>query len=827
VETLELIRHKIRKPARYEGLEYFPEGYKEPREGDLKFVLVYPDTYEIGMSNTGLRIIYSLLARKEGIYVDLAFTPWKDMESALRETEEPLTSRHGNIPLAQFDVVGFSLQYELNYTNILTVLDLAGIPFRANQRTEAHPLVIGGGPCASHAEPVAPFFDALVIGDGEESLPRLLDTIQAKQAAGLDRTEQLTGLDELPGVYAPDLHPSTPSTVTNWQCLPDVTISKQAVRDLDEFLPFNAFPVPAVETVFDRVSLELARGCHQGCRFCEAGFTYRPTRERAPAALLQWAQESLDQSGFTELSLASLSSADYTHLLSLVRDMRVLAGQRQARIAVSSLRAYGVPDEVLKALTSERMSSLTLAPEAGSQRLRNLINKNITRDQILESVSRIVARGIKRLKLYFMIGLPTETTEDLDELITLVRDCYEIVRRRFKGKAGVVASISMFVPRPHTPFQWEPMATREELQERLDYLRGRLFNKGISFKWHNPDMSWLEAVVTRGDRRLADVIETAWQNGVRFDSWDEEFAIDTWEKALLEHGIDGNIFLSGSSLDSALPWSHINVGVDEKYLLRERKRAFEGALTVPCTPFSPSEVCYRCGAECTTSPIPPQDQSTVSEEAQIPEPAQHPPAEPVQDLSEHRYRLHYQKIGAGILTGHLDLLRHLTLAMRRAGFTLARSHGFNPRPKFSFPPPMPLGHYGLAEPADFFTLGPLPEDALAQLQTAMVPGLDITDLIELKRDAPKVSKVSGAQYLLAVADSSTDSVNWLEQIAALGLEHILEVSPAGAIPSDLPPAPGIVLAITWATGSAPRIDRTLSEALTGLDFAWVARIGFI
>lgn len=826
MELLDLLHHDIRKPARYRGGEYFPAGYRPPVAGDLKVALVYPDLYEIGMSNTGLRILYSQLLREEGIYVDLAFAPWPDMEKALRDSGEKLTSRHGNIPLADFDVLGFSLQFELNYTNVLQVLDLAGLPLRSADRSDSGPLVIAGGPCATHSEPMAPFFDAILPGDGEEAIVGFMAAVRKGRSLALPRAALLAEVHRLTNIYVPELHAPTEGA-GGALVHPGLAVPKQTLRNLDAYDAFTEFPVPAVETVFDRVSLELARGCFQGCRFCEQGFTYRPPRERAPDYLVDWAGKTIDSSGLHEISLASLSSADYSCILSLAAEIRQMAQQKDASVAVSSLRAYGIDDAVLDALTDRRTSSLTLAPEAGSQRLRNLINKNVTREQILDAVRRIVDKRINRIKLYFMIGLPTETDEDIEELCQLVHDCYDIVRSRFKAKAAVVASASMFVPRPHTPFQWEHMAPVEELQAKVQTMRDRLRRKGITVRWHDPEMSWLEAVVTRGDRTLAPVIEEAYRQGARFDSWDELFKQSTWRDALATVGIDGNRFLQQIPTDQPLPWSHFKIDVDDEFLSRERDRALEFKTTRPCQPFGDKFVCYQCGAKCPDSSASADATADASADVSAIASSVAPasglrPASAVTSPVPVRYRLTYRKAGDAVLLGHLDILRQLTITLRRAGMTVERSQGFNPRPRYYFAAPLALGHFALAEPVDIMLLGKLDAaDALRLLNQYSIPGLDFLSWVEVTEEMPKVAKVVAATILLAPANAEAAAV--VKLIETIASEHLLSIEVADAIPAGLPAAPSGAVRVRWSTISAPRIDKVLAQHHPELSWVWICR----
>ncbi len=832
---LDLVRFPVVKPARYLGAEFFPTGYRPKQSGDLSVCLAYPDAYEVGMSNTGISILYSILRRLPGVYVDAAFCPWPDMEQFLRQTGNPLISRHGALPLKEFDVLGFSLQYELTYTNLLTMLDLAGIPLYAAQRTGSDPLILAGGPCTTHPEPVAPFIDAFLLGDGEEALPLFLETVRAGRAQGLGRQQLLESVANLPGVYVPALVPFVAG-----QALP--AVDRQVILDLDKDAPFLDFPVPALETIFDRLSLELARGCQGGCRFCEAGFTYRPPRERSVPALLQWVEQALNTTGLEEVSLASLSTADYTGLSELVQKVSSVSSSKRTSFTVSSLRAYGLQTEVLDFLAKSRSCSLTLAPEAGSQRLRDVINKNITEMQILEAVHRAGQWGWNRLKLYFMLGLPTETQEDLEAIRKLAFTCMDVMRGRFGKRAELSLAFSLFVPRPHTPFQWERMATLDELRGKVEFIQRSMRRPGVEVKWHSPQMSVVEGILARGDRTLAPAIEAVWRAGARFDSWEEHLRFDLWDKALTETGIDRYKFLGAQPVDSVLPWEHVQVGVTKEYLLRERDQALQAASTAPCTPFAASgRICHACGAKCApkAAPASAEGNSDVTQGAPAQgdaattgahaasafsrppiDPGMIRPVPPVGHLM-----IAWQKLGNVCLLGHLDTQRHMLLTLRRAGLQLAYSHGYHPRPRIVFPPALPLGFLGLDEWLDV-ALEKLPETEglLEKLQALCLPGIRFTRVGLIPAGQPMVDLAQPKAVSYVVAFSNPSHLKEvLELFAQKPVGHfrsVEQVEEAAWWPEKTTPH---ALRIGWAFQNAPRIDRYLKEALPHVDIPWVAR----
>jgi radical SAM family uncharacterized protein len=613
--------HLVRQPSRYVGGE-FGSVLREKGDEAASLCLAFPDVYEVGMSHLGTQILYDLLVRQTDLRVERTFSPWVDMEDELRRRGLPLVSLETFSPLSEFDVVGISLQHELCFTNILTILDLSGIPLRADQRDDLAPIVLGGGPGALHPEPVALFFDAFFCGEAEADLPGLLREIGSLRRAGASRRDVWRALAARPGMYVPGLYEARIDESSGLKVPRPIDPAAPAVIRRVALPDLNAHPLPARtvvpwnRAVFDRASLEVARGCSEGCRFCEAGYTYRPLRDRSPRVLLDLAQRAVAECGHSEVSLSALSPADYPALAPLVSALSRALTPRGVTLSVSSLRAYGLSEQVLKDLRAVRTAGLTLAPEAGSQRLRDVINKNVTGEDLREAARRAFANRWQRMKLYFMIGLPTEIDEDVREIVDLARSVLRLGRGM--GRAEVTASVGVFVPRPHTPFQWEAMATAEVLETRQAIMRDTARKSGVSLKLSEVRSARLECVFARGDRDLAPVIERAWRAGCRFDQWTELARPDLWDEAFVAEGVDPERYRRALPVGGTLPWAHIDPGVSQTFLRRELERAMAGLTTEPCErpPSANGErigiealkgantvVCHACGAGCVPSGI--------------------------------------------------------------------------------------------------------------------------------------------------------------------------------------------------------------------------------
>lgn len=597
---------KIDKPARYIGGEV-NSIMKDRERVDIRFAMCFPDVYEIGMSHLGIQIIYDMLNQFEDTWCERVYSPWLDLDELMRREHIPLFALESQDPVKTFDFLGITLQYEMCYTNILQILDLSGIPLRADARTDADPIVIGGGPCSYNPEPIAPFFDLFYIGEGETQYRKLLDVYKEYRAAGKSRTEFLSEAGKLPGIYAPQFYETTyheDGTVKAFSPtkpgLP-ATIRKKLVTDLsDTYYPKKPV-VPFIKVTQDRVVLEIQRGCIRGCRFCQAGQLYRPVRERSLEFLKEYALEMLKSTGHEEISLSSLSSSDFSRLPEFMDYLIEVCKERQVNISLPSLRIDAFSLDVMSKVQDVKKSSLTFAPEAGTQRMRNVINKGLTEEVILNGARLAFEGGWNKVKLYFMLGLPTETEEDARGIAELSNEIaklyYETVPKENRnGKVQITASTSFFIPKPFTPFQWAPMCTKEQFLEKARTVKTavleQLNKKSIKYNWHEADVSVLEGVLARGDRRLADVIEMAYQRGCIYDAWGEYYKHDTWLECFDACGLSVDFYTTRSrSLDEIFPWDFIDCGVTKAFLKREWKRALAQEVTPNC-----KMACQGCGA---------------------------------------------------------------------------------------------------------------------------------------------------------------------------------------------------------------------------------------
>ena len=592
----------VQKPGRYIGGEYNAV-IKNKDEVKCRFAFAFPDTYEIGMSNLGVRILYDTLNSDKNIWCERVYAPWMDMQEKMQEYSIPLTATESGDELSEFDMVAFSLQYELCYTTALAMLKMAGFPIWAKDRGEDVPIIIGGGPCVYNAEPVAEFFDLINIGEGEEVLSEICNLyIKMKEDGSYSREAFLREASHIEGVYIPSLYDvsyNDDGTIKEYKPLYDdvpAKIRKRIVADMDKAPYPEKLVMPYIETVHDRIVLEVYRGCIRGCRFCQAGMVYRPIREKSPETLCKQAKCLYDNSGYDEISLISLSISDYSQLPKLTDDLLEWTDEKHVSLSLPSLRIDSFSEELMQKVSSVRTGGITFAPEAGTQRLRDVINKNVTEEDLMRSVHIAFRGGKSNIKLYFMNGLPTETFEDIEGIAALstrvVGEYFKLPKPERPKGIGVTISVSCFVPKPFTPFQWEKQDSFELLMQKQAHLKNCITDRRIRYTYHEAKVSFIEAVLARGDRRLAPAIAWAVENGAIFDAWDEYFDYDRWISAFEQNGVDPNFYTTrGFGLDEVLPWDIIDIGVTKSFLRRERDKAYNGETTPSC-----AEKCSGCGA---------------------------------------------------------------------------------------------------------------------------------------------------------------------------------------------------------------------------------------
>jgi len=803
--------HRVEKPSRYLGGEY-QEARKHPADVDARVALAFPDVYEIGMSHLGTKILYGILNKHPRIACERSFAPWVDCEAEIRARGLPLVTLESATPLGAFDVIGISLQYELTYTNVLNLIDLAGLPLRAADRDDSHPLVLCGGPTATHPEPLAPFIDAFFIGEAEEALPALVLELASLRRAGVPRRERLVRLAASYPLYVPELYETRRDPDTGFVVVGEPLDARVPARpkrvwvaDINRF-PFpDDSPLPFGEAIFDRMAVEVARGCTEGCRFCQAGMIYRPVRERDPVAVVDTLLSGVRKGGYDETSLTSLSTADYSCVTPLVKAAMAKLRDEKVSLSVSSLRAYGLNDDLLAEMATMRAGGLTFAPEAGTQRMRDVITKNVTEEDILESAHRVFSRGFNRMKLYFMIGLPTEQDEDVRGIVeTAAR--VQAIGRRYQSGAAVTASVSTHVPKPHTPFQWVAMDSEEEITRKQAILADTARRLRVDLKMHENQQSHLEAIFSRGDRDAGDLLERAFRLGCRFDSWDDQLRMDLWDQAIeawraavaaqdavasradlaAAASVDGPAppaalggYLGTIPVTAQLPWDHIDIALEPGFLLKEYRKALKDRLSPPCAkpykkllhPASVAEaeagradklICYACGVACDLSAMKEERLFFLRRMNAWTKPVDPPavdrreaggrddggkrasrqaPARAAQGVA-HRFRLRYTKLGRTAFLGHLDLVRHLPRIFRRARVELLYSVGFHPKPELSFGPALGLGMPSLGEFLDVKLAEPLAATELVErLNDVTLDGIRWLDGVALGDNDPALGKV--------------------------------------------------------------------------------------
>jgi radical SAM family uncharacterized protein/radical SAM-linked protein len=727
----------VEKPVRYLGSEM---GAVKKEKAELRFVLTFPDVYEVGMSHLGLRILYAVLNGLEWLAVERLYAPWPDMEELLRTTGAPLTTLESGMPPAQADILGFTLQYELSYTNILNILELSGIPLLAKERGDEFPLILGGGPCAYNPEPLADFFDAFLLGDGEEAVLEIAEACRSWKGSGRSKTELLETLAGIEGVYIPsffDVRYDASGRIAGIVPLQEGyrEVRRRFVADLDT-APYPSAPViPFLKTVHDRVSMEIARGCTRGCRFCQAGYVYRPVRERTPERVLELVEQTLRNTGYDEISLLSLSTGDYGCIAPLLKTLMNRYADERIAVSFPSLRVGTLTQELVEEIKKVRKTGFTLAPEAGSKRLRQAINKGITEEDLLSNAFAAYSAGWRVIKLYFMIGLPGETMDDVLGIAELAKKVKMEGRRSGQG-GDVTVSVGTFVPKPHTPFQWEPQIDISEIREKQQFLRQELRQRKLKLKWQDAPLSFLEGVFARGDRRLGRAIMKAHALGCRFDGWGEHFNFAAWQEAFAATGTDPLFYHRRRELDEILPWDHLDCGVTREFLLKERESALTGSPTLDCR----SGACTGCGV-CDFKEI--RMRLNPPDFVETPVHAFPPVLEPPQLQEEAaRVRLRFRKTGAMRFLSHLEQLNLFVRAVGRARIPIRFSQGFHPHPRFSFATALSVGVESWAEYMDMEIASGYGADQVKERLNAVLPEhIEIMEAHEIPLRAESLSVI--------------------------------------------------------------------------------------
>lgn len=746
----------VDKPARYMGGEV---GIIRKESPEIRFVLAFPDVYEIGMSHLGFQILYNILNSYDWLAAERVYAPWPDREAQLEQSGKLLCTLESSAPLAAADIIGFTLQHELSYTNILNMLRLAEVPLMAAERQNAWPLVLGGGPCAYNPEPLADFFDAFLIGDGEEAAPEIAKLCREMKRSGAKKSELLERLATIPGVYVPSFFSVEyldDGCVAKIVALKDgyPKVKRRFLSDL-ETAPYPTAPViPFLKTVHDRVSMEIGRGCTRGCRFCQAGYIYRPLRERTPEKILETIENTLKHTGYEEVSLLSLAAGDYGCLTPLLKELMARYAESKVAVSLPSLRVGTLSDELVEEVKKVRKTGLTLAPEAGSERLRQAINKGISEEALLKDANSAFSAGWRLIKLYFMIGLPTETMADISEIVDLAKRVKS--EGRSCGGGDVNVSVSSFVPKAHTPFQWEEQISYEEILAKQEFLRNELKKRKLKFKWHDAPLSVVEGVFARGDRRLGAVLLEAVKLGCHFDSWGDHFNFSKWQKAFAATGLDPRFYLRRRAVDEVLPWDHIDSGVSRDFLLTERRKAVDCEFTHDCR----EGACTSCGV-CDFKEVRNRlavNDVSISTESDV---------QAVSDSDSimaaevgQRIRVNYTKTGAMIFLSHLEMLTLFTRAVKRADIPVKYSQGFHPHPKFSFATALSVGVESIAEYLDIEVAPEFGADLLKESLNRTLPkGVSVIRAWPVPAKSPSLSVImERVRYRVTLPDKLSKGI---------------------------------------------------------------------
>jgi len=797
-EALLKILPLVSKPSRYIGAEINSYA-KDPDKVSLRVALCFPDAYEVGISHLGLKVLYEALNRRDDIYAERAYAPWQDMEDVLKEKGFLLSTVETFTPLSEMDVIGFTLQYELSYTNVLNMLALSGIPVLSGERGPEHPLVVAGGPCAFNPEPLADFIDAFVVGDAEEAVVEVSDAVIRHKQSGRPggKAGLLNVLSGIEGVYIPahfEVVKNEDGSISEIKNIAGgkARVRKRTVADLDNAVCQERPLLPYMPAVHNRVSLEVARGCTRGCRFCQAGYIYRPVRERSAARLMALACESIRSTGYDELSLSSLSTGDYTGLLPLMKGLMDRFEGDRVSISLPSLRVGTLTPEMCRQIKRVRKTGFTIAPEAGTQRLRDVINKNITEDALVETAATVFGEGWDLIKLYFMIGLPTETDEDLDGITGLSRKVLDAGRKAGGGRRkSVNVGVSAFVPKPHTPFQWQGQPPLAEIRRRKDILYKVLGRKPFAMKSGLAEMGVLEAAFSRGGREVGRALLAAWERGARFDGWTERFDYKLWQDAFRDAGLELEAEASRNyGMDEVLPWDHIDTGVTKKFLKKEYERAIKGEATPDCR-----TKCTGCGLKCRDegmeAPLaaPPPVPAECADSLARPEKRGGPTA---------RVRIKYSKLMPLAMLSHTELMVVFFRAISRAGIPIHFSEGFNPHPKVSFGPALGVGIESEAETLDMeisYTIDLL--TVVKALNAALPQAIRIIEARALHAGEPPAGVgATRFTYLSEVPEGFTGDLKArIDEFLKSGSAVVRRVSDKGAREIDIRPMVGDIVAL--------------------------------